>query len=333
MTDVRADRHIVAGGRGTAVISARAVAIIDAPPASAPAVAWENLLFGPDAADSPVDPFASIVDDDLTSFALVEATTTGTAVLRHGSTHVHINDRPWATDDPTASTVVGTDDPVTISLTGPAAADEAPTGQWVSSGVIAAESVTVGRLEPPPAARPTQVVPAVGRPGPEPVDADFGNLLGNRRPTSADPTPPSDPEPEAEPADPGTVDASGTSTAAYVHTNAIASGAVLRTTDGRRLPVTSPIVFGRRPPDDPIGTQVPQIVAVDDPLISRHHATALVVDGRLVVVDEGSTNGTTVTTPDGVTVACVADHPTEVPPGAVIDVAGVLQAIHESGDS
>ena len=69
MTDVRADRHIVAGGRGTAVISARAVAIIDAPPASAPAVAWENLLFGPDAADSPVDPFASIVDDDLTSFA------------------------------------------------------------------------------------------------------------------------------------------------------------------------------------------------------------------------------------------------------------------------
>ncbi len=72
-------------------------------------------------------------------------------------------------------------------------------------------------------------------------------------------------------------------------------------------------------------------MTIDDALASRHHATVLVVDGRLVVVDQGSTNGTWVTPPGGEPRRCVPDQPVEVAPGAIIDVAGVFQAVHDTG--
>lgn len=314
-------------------MSDRAVAVVDAPPASPAATAWEALLFDPTAASEPFDPFAVLEDDDLTAFVLVEATPTGTLVVRHGDAGVMIHDRPWTTDESTATTLVGIDDPVTITL---GSADEAPTGQWVTRGVVAASSVVVGRLQAPAAPRPTTANPVVQVLAD--IEADFGNLLfrapaGAPAPVAASPAP--EPEPEPGPvqaqAEMAAADEPKPGTAAFFHTDAIARDAVLRTSDGRTFPVTTPIVFGRRPPDEPIGGQPPQIVVVDDTLISRHHATALVVDGRLVVVDEGSTNGMWVTPPGGVPERCAPNQPTEVPPGAMINIAGVLQAVHEAG--
>ena len=317
------------GSRGTAVMSDRAVAIVDAPPASPAATAWEALVFDPAARAEPLDPFAVLEDDDLTAFVLVEATPSGTLVVRHGDAAVMIHERPWTTDEPTATTLIGLDDPVTIAL---GAADEAPTGQWVTRGVVAGSSVVVGRLQAPAAARPTTANPVVQVLAD--IEADFGNLLFRASSGASAPEPEPERTPEPEPAPAATTAAEDDpkpGTAAFFHTDAIARDAVLRTSDGRTYPVTTPIVFGRRPPDGPIGGQTPQIVVVDDTLISRHHATALVVDGRLVVVDEGSTNGMWVTAPGGEPVRCVPNQPTEVPPGAMINIAGVLQAVHEAG--
>lgn len=313
-------------------MSDRAVAIVDAPPASAAATAWEALLFDPAAPSDPFDPLAALDDDTLTAFVLVEATPSGTLVVRHGDAAVTIHDRPWASDEHTATTLVGLDDPVTVSLE---PTDEAPTGQWVTRGVVAAGAVVVGRLQPPAAARPTTTNPVVQIL--DDIDADFGNLLFQApapapaaQPTTA-PSEPSEPAETVAAAAPAADDDPKPGTAAFFHTDAIARDAVLRTSDGRTFPVTTPIVFGRRPPDSPIGGQTPQVVVVDDTLISRHHATALVVDGRLVVVDEGSTNGMWVTPPGGAPERCTPNQPTEVPPGAMINIAGVLQAVHEAG--
>ena len=43
-------------------------------------------------------------------------------------------------------------------------------------------------------------------------------------------------------------------------------------------------------------------------------------DGALVVVDRGSTNGSTVTTPDGVTTPCVPEQRVPAPEGAVVSM-------------
>lgn len=310
---MRAGHHIVVGSRGTAVIAPRAVVLIDAAPASAPAIAWEALLFD-DAGIDPIEPLAVLAPEVITSFVLVEATRTGTTVTRSGEAFVTLNDRPWTADGEPATTSVGLTDPVTVSID----TDDTPTGQWVSTGVLAASTVVIGALTAPTAHLATRVQPAV------PADlasesADFGSLLGSTdRPDSTPPAPAAEPAPVAD------------ETASFVRDGAIAADSVLRINDGRTFPITAPIVFGRRPPSEPISGQTPQVVAIDDPLISRHHATAFVVDGRLVVVDEGSTNGTSVLRPNEPSVRCAPNQPTDVGPGSTIDIAGVLQAVHET---
>ena len=79
-------------------MSDRAVALVDAPPASAAATAWEDLLFGPTASSEPFDPLAVLDDDTLTAFVLVEATPSGTMVMRHGDAAVAINGRKVSID-------------------------------------------------------------------------------------------------------------------------------------------------------------------------------------------------------------------------------------------
>lgn len=61
---------------------------------------------------------------------------------------------------------------------------------------------------------------------------------------------------------------------------------VVRTADGRRTSVPlaeRPVTIGRAPDN---------VVRIDDPRVSRHHARIVLRDGRPVLVDEGSTNGT-----------------------------------------
>jgi len=328
-----AGRHIVVGSRGTAVIASHAVALIDAAPASEPAVAWEALLFD-DAGPVPIDPLAELDPELLTSFVLVEASQTGTTITRNGAASVVLNDRPWSVEGDTATTSVGPADPVTVSID----TDDTPTGQWASTGVLAASAVVVGALTAPAARLATRVQPTISA-DLAPDGADFGSLLGGlATPLAPDVDPAEEFDDDDSMAATATATATATAavsqsktdeTAAFLHPEAIAPDAVLRVNDGRTFPVTRPIVFGRRPPGEPINGQTPQAVAIDDPLISRHHATVFIVDGRLVVVDEGSTNGTWVHAPGEPPVRCAPNHPTGVGPGSVIDIAGVLQAVHE----
>jgi pSer/pThr/pTyr-binding forkhead associated (FHA) protein len=124
--------------------------------------------------------------------------------------------------------------------------------------------------------------------------------------------------------------ARSTSTASYVPPSSEPVGH-LTISDGRTLTPNVPIVIGRRPPPDPIAGQEPHLVTVEDKMLSRHHATLRVVDGRLVVVDEGSTNGTVVDAPCESPVRCEAGRPVEVPVGATVDVGGVLSLKHQRG--
>jgi hypothetical protein len=74
----------------------------------------------------------------------------------------------------------------------------------------------------------------------------------------------------------------------------------LRFDDGQVVDVDRPIVLGRQPRSSsplPDPGRAPRLVALADPgqALSRSHAEVRVEGGQVVVVDLGSTNGTTVT--------------------------------------
>jgi pSer/pThr/pTyr-binding forkhead associated (FHA) protein len=333
---MRADRHIVMGSRGTAIAASGVLALVDAPTGSPIASAWEALILGVDTPAALEDRLGSLDSEALASFAVAVGARGATWLVVRGASSVaddgRIIVRHAITDDePWASTEVAEDDVVTLVLHG----DDAPTGQWLRDGVIAAGSVVVGRLQ----------APRTRRAASEPVasDVDFGNLIG--RPAaergSANPASESvieaEAEAEPEPSQPIPVPLSAEppartdATAQFVPGPTFDPSGRIRFSDGRVLPIDSPIVIGRRPPHDAIGDLAPHTVVHDDAMLSRYHVTLRVVDGRLVAVDEGSTNGTTVTRPGAAPTPCVPRQPTEVPLGATVDIGGVLTATYEAG--
>ncbi len=91
--------------------------------------------------------------------------------------------------------------------------------------------------------------------------------------------------------------------------------------DGREVPVGGLVLLGRNPRPRP-GEESAELVKIADETrtVSKSHL-ALDVDGEtLVVVDRGSTNGSTVTTPDGVTTACEPEQAVPVPEGSVVSM-------------
>nr|WP_294692678.1 RDD family protein [uncultured Friedmanniella sp.] len=92
--------------------------------------------------------------------------------------------------------------------------------------------------------------------------------------------------------------------------------------DGREVPVRGLVVLGRNPHARP-GEDSTQLVklADDTRTVSKSHlALNLDSEGRLLAADRSSTNGSTVTTADGVTTACVPEQAIRVPEGSVISM-------------
>jgi len=91
--------------------------------------------------------------------------------------------------------------------------------------------------------------------------------------------------------------------------------------DGREVPVRGLVLLGRNPQPRP-GEETAELVKVADETrtVSKSHLALDVDDDGLVVVDRGSTNGSTVTTPDGVTTPCVPEQRVEAMEGSVVSM-------------
>lgn len=89
--------------------------------------------------------------------------------------------------------------------------------------------------------------------------------------------------------------------------------------DGRELEVSGLILLGRNPQARP-GEEDAQLIKVSDDsrTVSKSHL-AIGVDGNgMYVMDRNSTNGSTVTTPDGQSRKCPPGDIVPVQPGAVV---------------
>lgn len=311
-----ADRHVVMGTFGAALATPHVVALVGAATDSAIVRAYEEVLFGRGSDEQLIGRLASLGEADVPhSFAMaigghgrttIVVAGTATAYFRDGAElrHTSADDAAWTTIE------VAANDHVTLALDD----DDNPTGQWFTTGVVAAGRLMVGRLRP--AGRPAAPAPSGAHP-----DVDFGNLVRS----GAEPDSGAAPTVEL----PRPSGGRSADTAAFVPPAVDDGSGRLVFSDGRALAIDTPIIVGRRPPVDPVAGQPPQLVAVDDTMLSRHHATFLVLDGRLVVTDENSTNGTTLLVPGADGVRCAPGDTVDVPAGATVDLAGVLTATYE----
>lgn len=298
--DLRPDRHVVAGSGGTAIVAPCAVVLIEAP-ADAPVVrAVEADLFGPAASD----PIARLTDTEA-SFAAAIATDRGIELVVGGRARI--------VTDP-EGVEIG-DGLLAHSVTARLVLDDGGVGgQWVTSGVVAAGSVTVGALRP--SRRPVAAARGGGHDGAA-AAVELGNLVPGHR----------------GPAPPGPTGQDLERTAETAPFSPSAVTYAIRVDDGTIVPLDAPVLIGRRPPEESIGGSAPRRVLRDDTMLSRHHASVRFVDGRVVVVDEGSTNGTTLTSPAGATQACPPHQPVVLPVGGTIDLGGALTATLEGPPS
>lgn len=91
--------------------------------------------------------------------------------------------------------------------------------------------------------------------------------------------------------------------------------------DGRRLVIDHLVLLGRNPQPAP-GEEDAELVKVADETrtVSKLHLAVGVDAAGLYVVDRGSTNGSTVTTPDGATRRCVPGETVYVAPGSIVSM-------------
>lgn len=93
----------------------------------------------------------------------------------------------------------------------------------------------------------------------------------------------------------------------------------IRIDDGREVEVDRAMLIGRNPAGHP-GEDSVQLLPVADPgrSISKTHLHVLAGNGGLWVTDRNSTNGSAVTTPDGIRTALAPGEPTHVRPGSTV---------------
>jgi pSer/pThr/pTyr-binding forkhead associated (FHA) protein len=91
--------------------------------------------------------------------------------------------------------------------------------------------------------------------------------------------------------------------------------------DGREVPVAGLVVLGRNPQPRP-GEETAQLVKLADETrtVSKSHLALDVDHDGLFVVDRGSTNGSTVTAPDGATTTCEPGRAVHVTEGSVVSM-------------
>jgi hypothetical protein len=88
---------------------------------------------------------------------------------------------------------------------------------------------------------------------------------------------------------------------------------------GRAIPLTETVLLGRNPVHFGPWSGA-ELIAVDDPAasVSKTHAAFEVVGERVRVTDAHSTNGVSVTAPDGNEAALIAGTPVEVAEGSTV---------------
>lgn len=93
----------------------------------------------------------------------------------------------------------------------------------------------------------------------------------------------------------------------------------IRLDDGRDIELDRTVLIGRNPAGHP-GEESVQLIPVADPgrSISKTHLHLLAGNGGVWVTDRNSTNGSAVTTPDGIRTALAAGEPTHVRPGSTV---------------
>ena len=93
----------------------------------------------------------------------------------------------------------------------------------------------------------------------------------------------------------------------------------IRLDDGREIELDRTVLVGRNPAGHP-GEDAVQLIPVADPgrSISKTHLHLLAGNGGVWVTDRNSTNGSAVTTPDGIRTALAAGEPTHVRPGSTV---------------
>ncbi|MGP4032475.1 RDD family protein [Pseudarthrobacter sp. 1C304] len=93
----------------------------------------------------------------------------------------------------------------------------------------------------------------------------------------------------------------------------------IRLDDGRDIELDRTVLIGRNPAGHP-GEESVQLIPVADPgrSISKTHLHLLAGSGGVWVTDRNSTNGSAVTTPDGIRTALAAGEPTHVRPGSTV---------------
>lgn len=93
----------------------------------------------------------------------------------------------------------------------------------------------------------------------------------------------------------------------------------IRLDDGRDFQLDRTVLIGRNPSGLP-GEHIAQLLAVADPgrSISKTHLHLLEDNGGVWVTDRNSTNGSAVTTPDGIRTALQAGQPAYVRPGSTV---------------
>jgi uncharacterized RDD family membrane protein YckC len=93
----------------------------------------------------------------------------------------------------------------------------------------------------------------------------------------------------------------------------------IRIDDGREIEVDRTLLIGRNPASHP-GEDPVRLLPVADPgrSISKTHLHLRPGKGGIWVTDRNSTNGSAVTTPDGIRTALAAGEPTHVRPGSTV---------------
>ncbi len=93
----------------------------------------------------------------------------------------------------------------------------------------------------------------------------------------------------------------------------------IRIDDGREIELDQAVLIGRNPAGHP-GEEAVQLLPVADPgrSISKTHLHVQAGNGGIWVTDRNSTNGSAVTTPDGIRTALAPGEPTHVRPGSTV---------------
>jgi hypothetical protein len=205
----------------------------------------------------------------------------------------------------------GAKTPSVINAQGPVSPVRAPVDTTQAQGAVQVQ----GPVQAQPQHGPGLTVPSRTMPYTAPVS--FGPPTGTGLETA--PAAPQSPAPQQVPA--YHLDDDVERTQVRPGTGGPAPVAVLRIRldDGRDFQLDRSVLVGRNPVGQ-AGEQHAQLLAVDDPgrSISKTHLHLLTDGAGIWVTDRNSTNGSAVTTPDGLRTALVPAVPTFVTPGSSV---------------